>query len=66
MQMRKIWGVMLDAEFDPRAIADCRPIEFKKSMEGVGTFVPEEESAPPDSPGRSVGRSGPRRPSRKA
>jgi alkylation response protein AidB-like acyl-CoA dehydrogenase len=38
MQMRKIWGVMLDPEFDPRAIADTRPIEFKKSMEGVGTL----------------------------
>ena len=24
MQMRKIWGVMLDADFDPRAIADSR------------------------------------------
>jgi hypothetical protein len=38
MQMRKIWGVMLDPEFDPRAIADTRPIKFKKSMEGVGTL----------------------------
>ncbi len=36
MQMRKIWGVMLDEEFDPRAIADSRPIRFKKSMEGAG------------------------------
>jgi nitroalkane oxidase len=42
MQMRKIWGVMLDDEFDPRAIADSRPIRFKKSMEGVGTFVSNE------------------------
>jgi alkylation response protein AidB-like acyl-CoA dehydrogenase len=39
MQMRKIWGVMLDPEFDPRAIAASRPIRFKKSMEGVGTLV---------------------------
>ena len=38
MQMRKIWGVMLDPEFDPSAIADSRPIAFKKSMEGVGTL----------------------------
>jgi alkylation response protein AidB-like acyl-CoA dehydrogenase len=38
MQMRKIWGVMLDPEFDPRAIADTRAIKFKKSMEGVGTL----------------------------
>jgi alkylation response protein AidB-like acyl-CoA dehydrogenase len=40
MQMRKIWGVMLDDAFDPRAIADSRPIIFKKSMEGVGSLVP--------------------------
>ena len=44
MQMRKIWGVMLDEEFDPRAIADSRPIKFKKSMEGVGTLVSRDES----------------------
>jgi alkylation response protein AidB-like acyl-CoA dehydrogenase len=44
MQMRKIWGVMLDEEFDPRAIADSRPMKFKKSMEGVGTFVSVDES----------------------
>jgi nitroalkane oxidase len=42
MQMRKIWGVMLDEDFDPRAIADSRAIAFKKSMEGVGTFVATE------------------------
>jgi alkylation response protein AidB-like acyl-CoA dehydrogenase len=42
MQMRKIRGAMLDEEFDPRAIADSRPIRFKKSMEGVGTFVASE------------------------
>lgn len=57
MQMRKIWGVMLDEEFDPRAIADCRPIRFKKSMEGAGlggdkivlpfpARVPEKEATP--------------------
>jgi alkylation response protein AidB-like acyl-CoA dehydrogenase len=45
MQMRKIWGVMLDPEFDPRAIADSRPIAFKKSMEGIGTLV-----SPPQTP----------------
>ncbi len=45
MQMRKIWGVMLDEDFDPRAIADSRPIEFKKSMEGVGTLVSTDEPA---------------------
>ncbi len=36
MQMRKIWGVMLDPEFDPRAMADSRRMPFKKSMEGAG------------------------------
>jgi nitroalkane oxidase len=35
MQMRKIWGVMADPEYHPRAIADSKPIEFKKSMEGL-------------------------------
>ena len=46
MQMRRIWGVMLDPDFDPRAIADTRAIRFKKSMEGVGTDL----SAPPNAP----------------
>ena len=46
MQMRKIWGVMQDPDFDPRAIADSRPIEFKKSMEGVGTLVSLETPTP--------------------
>jgi alkylation response protein AidB-like acyl-CoA dehydrogenase len=44
MQMRKIWGVMLDDEFDPRAIADSRQMKFKKSMEGVGTVTSMEAS----------------------
>jgi nitroalkane oxidase len=34
MQMRKIWGVMADRDYDPKAIMDSSPIEFKKSMEG--------------------------------
>jgi alkylation response protein AidB-like acyl-CoA dehydrogenase len=34
MQMRKIWGVMADPDYDPRALADSKAIEFKKSMEG--------------------------------
>jgi nitroalkane oxidase len=50
MQMRKIWGVMLDDDFDPRAIADSRPMPFKKSMEGHGTLVAAD--SPPDSPRR--------------
>ncbi len=36
MQRRKIWGVMSDPEFDPRAFMDSKPIRFKKSMEGLG------------------------------
>jgi len=40
MQMRKIWGVMADPDFDPRAIADSRAIEFKKSMEGWTAVAP--------------------------
>jgi len=47
MQMRKIWGVMLDDAFDPRAIADCRPMKFDKSMEGVGTLVSAEPKPNP-------------------
>ncbi len=45
MQMRKIWGVMLDSDFDPRAIADTRPMPFKKSMEGAGTDASAEYPA---------------------
>jgi nitroalkane oxidase len=40
MQMRKIWGVMADPDFDPRAIADSRAIQFKKSMEGWTAVAP--------------------------
>lgn len=40
MQLRKIWGVMADPDFDPRAFVDCEPIAFKKSMEGLGTVAP--------------------------
>ncbi len=36
MQRRKIWGVMSDPEFDPRAFVDSKGIRFKKSMEGLG------------------------------
>jgi alkylation response protein AidB-like acyl-CoA dehydrogenase len=37
MQRRKIWGVIADLNFDPRAITDSKEIRFKKSMEGWGT-----------------------------
>lgn len=36
MQRRKIWGVMSDASFDPRAMMDNRAMEFTKDMEGTG------------------------------
>ncbi len=39
MQMRKIWGVMADPDFNPRAFVDCEPIIFKKSMEGLGVVA---------------------------
>jgi hypothetical protein len=30
---------MADPDFDPRAMADNRPIEFKKSLEGIGAAI---------------------------
>jgi hypothetical protein len=39
MQMRKIWGVMLNPKFDPRDLGDSKAIEFTKSMEGAGTVA---------------------------
>jgi nitroalkane oxidase len=66
MQMRKIWGVMLDPEFDPRAISDSKPIKFKKSMEGVGTLVSRDGFTPPNRAAASDGLRGPRRSPRKA
>lgn len=38
MQRRKIWGVLADPEFDPRAFVDTRPIRFTKAMEGLGVL----------------------------
>jgi hypothetical protein len=43
MQMRKIWGVMLDPDFDPRAISESRPMKFKKSMEAAGLSMPADK-----------------------
>jgi hypothetical protein len=51
MQMRKIWGVMLDKDFDPRAIADSRAMPFKKSMEGAGTDSSSEPDGSPTKTG---------------
>jgi alkylation response protein AidB-like acyl-CoA dehydrogenase len=65
MQMRKIWGVMLDPGFDPRAIADSRPIRFEKSMEGVGTLTSPAELAAPKARGKEA-RAAPRKGTRKA
>jgi nitroalkane oxidase len=56
MQMRKIWGVMLDDGFDPRAIADSKPIEFRKSMEGIGTGPAPAATLPAAAPGRARNR----------
>ena len=36
MQRRKIWGVMSDPSFDPRAMMDNAVMEFTKDMEGTG------------------------------
>ena len=36
MQRRKIWGVMSDPSFDPRAMMDNSAMEFTKDMEGTG------------------------------
>ena len=41
MQVRKIWGVMLDDSFDPRAFANSDPIVFTKAMEGAGLDMDE-------------------------
>lgn len=38
MQRRKIWGVMADEEFDPRALVDCQPVPYKTSMMGYGVL----------------------------
>jgi nitroalkane oxidase len=67
MQMRKIWGVMSDVDFDPRAIADSRPIEFKKSMEGIGTHVSSgDDLEPMRTEAASEARSVPKRARRKS
>ncbi len=39
MQRRKIWGVMADPDFNPRAFMDNEEIPFSKSMEGLGTVT---------------------------
>jgi alkylation response protein AidB-like acyl-CoA dehydrogenase len=41
MQRRKIWGVMSDPEFDPRAFMDSKPMRFHKGMEGHGVVAPK-------------------------
>lgn len=37
MQRRKLWGVMADKDFNPRAYTDNEAIPFKRSMQGYGT-----------------------------
>lgn len=46
MQMRKIWGVMLDDTFDPKAFADSKAIAFTKNMEGAGLSLDEPALSP--------------------
>jgi acyl-CoA dehydrogenase len=45
MQRRKIWGVMAQPSFNPRAFVDNEPIVFTKSMEGIGTVTTRPELA---------------------
>ena len=44
MQRRKIWGVIADPDFDPRALVDSKPVPFSKSMEGLGVKALAPES----------------------
>jgi len=39
MQRRKIWGVLADPKFNPRAFMDNEAIEFSKDHEGIGTVT---------------------------
>ena len=38
MQRRKIWGVMADVDFNPRALAESELTLFKRSMTGYGVL----------------------------
>src|SRR5690606_10399920 len=46
MQRRKIWGVMADPGFNPRAFVDNEPIRFTKNMEGIGSVTTRPELEP--------------------
>ena len=39
MQRRKIWGMIADKSFNPRAWMDNEAIEFTKDMEGIGVVA---------------------------
>lgn len=39
MQRRKIWGMIADKSFNPRAWMDNEAIEFTKNMEGIGVVA---------------------------
>ncbi len=39
MQRRKIWGLMADERFDPRAYAACDRVHFGKENEGIGAVT---------------------------
>lgn len=44
MQRRKIWGVLAQADFDPRSFMDGKPIPFTKDMEGIGSVTTRPEA----------------------
>ena len=39
MQRRKIWGVLADENFDPRAFMACEKVAFGKENEGIGVVT---------------------------
>ena len=47
MQRRKIWGVMAQPDFNPRAFVDNEAINFTKEMEGIGTVTHRPELGKP-------------------
>ncbi len=44
MQRRRLWGLMADERFDPRAYANCDRVHFGKENEGIGTVTTRPEA----------------------
>jgi alkylation response protein AidB-like acyl-CoA dehydrogenase len=44
MQRRRVHGILAHDSFNPRAIMDDEFVEFDKSMESIGTLVPDIEA----------------------